>query len=38
MMTFLNILSFVEQGVYDVVNNLSALVPRLLFQVERPHT
>jgi oligosaccharide translocation protein RFT1 len=33
MMTFLNILTFVQQGVYDVVNNLSALVPRLLFQV-----
>eukprot|EP00042_Codosiga_hollandica_P030797 m.181113 g.181113 ORF g.181113 m.181113 type:complete len:538 (+) comp53461_c0_seq4:79-1692(+) len=32
MMTFLRILTFTEQGVYDVVNNLCALVPRLIFQ------
>ena len=31
-MTFFNILTFTQQGVYDVVNNLSALIPRLLYQ------
>ena len=35
MMTFLNTLSFGQQGVYDVVNNLSALVPRLVFQARQ---
>ncbi|XP_004715334.1 protein RFT1 homolog isoform X1 [Echinops telfairi] len=32
VMTFLNVLSFGDQGVYDVVNNLGSLVARLLFQ------
>nr|XP_012627038.1 protein RFT1 homolog isoform X1 [Microcebus murinus] len=32
MMTFLNILNFGDQGVYDIVNNLGSLVARLIFQ------
>ncbi|XP_075403634.1 man(5)GlcNAc(2)-PP-dolichol translocation protein RFT1 isoform X2 [Tenrec ecaudatus] len=32
VMTFLNVLNFGDQGVYDVVNNLGSLVARLLFQ------
>ncbi|XP_072928045.1 man(5)GlcNAc(2)-PP-dolichol translocation protein RFT1 isoform X1 [Hemitrygon akajei] len=31
LMTFLNILNFGEQGVYDIVNNLGSLVARFLF-------
>lgn len=30
-MTFLNVLSFGEQGVYDIVNNLGSMVARFLF-------
>ena len=33
MMTVLDILTFTQQGVYDVVTNLCALVPRLFFLV-----
>lgn len=33
VMTFFGVLSFEQQGVYDVVNNLGALVARFLFQV-----
>ncbi|XP_011802685.1 PREDICTED: protein RFT1 homolog isoform X2 [Colobus angolensis palliatus] len=32
VMTFLNVLNFGDQGVYDIVNNLGALVARLIFQ------
>eukprot|EP00053_Salpingoeca_punica_P014720 m.133947 g.133947 ORF g.133947 m.133947 type:complete len:579 (+) comp16524_c0_seq1:29-1765(+) len=32
VMTIANTLTFKEQGVYDVINNLGSLVPRLLFQ------
>lgn len=32
MMTFLNVLNFGDQGVYDIVNNLGSLVARLIFQ------
>ncbi|XP_055413107.1 protein RFT1 homolog isoform X1 [Bubalus kerabau] len=32
VMTFLNVLNFGDQGVYDIVNNLGSLVARLLFQ------
>ena len=32
VMTFLGVLSFEQQGVYDVVNNLGSLVARFLFQ------
>ena len=31
MMTFFNILSFDEQGVYDVINNLGSLAARIIF-------
>eukprot|EP00043_Microstomoeca_roanoka_P014116 m.139083 g.139083 ORF g.139083 m.139083 type:complete len:573 (+) comp15934_c0_seq1:603-2321(+) len=31
MMTFGNMLSFAQQGVYDVINNIGSLVPRFLF-------
>lgn len=31
MMTFLNVLNFGDQGVYDIVNNLGSLVARLIF-------
>uniref|UniRef100_A0A8C6S2V7 Protein RFT1 homolog n=1 Tax=Nannospalax galili TaxID=1026970 RepID=A0A8C6S2V7_NANGA len=31
-MTFLNVLNFGDQGVYDIVNNLGSLVARLIFQ------
>ncbi|XP_051874398.1 protein RFT1 homolog isoform X2 [Pristis pectinata] len=31
VMTFLNVLNFGEQGVYDIVNNLGSLVARFLF-------
>ncbi|XP_054639424.1 protein RFT1 homolog isoform X2 [Dunckerocampus dactyliophorus] len=31
VMTFLNVLSFGEQGVYDVVNNLGSMVARFVF-------
>lgn len=30
-MTFFNVLSFGEQGVYDIVNNLGSMVPRFFF-------
>lgn len=30
-MTFLNVLSFGEQGVYDIVNNLGSMVARFIF-------
>ncbi|TKC41522.1 hypothetical protein EI555_020117, partial [Monodon monoceros] len=32
VMTFLNVLSFGDQGMYDIVNNLGSLVARLIFQ------
>lgn len=32
LMTFLNVLNFSEQGVYNVVNNLGSLFARFLFQ------
>lgn len=32
VMTLLNILSFAEQGVFDVVNNLGSLAARFLFR------
>ncbi|XP_025311951.1 man(5)GlcNAc(2)-PP-dolichol translocation protein RFT1 isoform X1 [Canis lupus baileyi] len=32
IMTFLNVLNFGDQGVYDIVNNLGSLVARLIFQ------
>lgn len=32
-MTFANIVSFAEQGVYDIINNLGSLVARFLFHV-----
>ncbi|XP_008850040.1 protein RFT1 homolog isoform X2 [Nannospalax galili] len=32
VMTFLNVLNFGDQGVYDIVNNLGSLVARLIFQ------
>nr|XP_019579832.1 PREDICTED: protein RFT1 homolog isoform X1 [Rhinolophus sinicus] len=32
VMTFLNVLNFGDQGVYDTVNNLGSLVARLIFQ------
>lgn len=31
VMTFLNVLNFGEQGIYDIVNNLGSLVARFLF-------
>lgn len=31
VMTFLNVLSFGEQGVYDIINNLGSMVARFLF-------
>ncbi|KAM8758340.1 man(5)GlcNAc(2)-PP-dolichol translocation protein RFT1 isoform 1-T1 [Rhynchonycteris naso] len=31
VMTFLNVLNFGDQGVYDIVNNLGSLVARLIF-------
>ncbi|XP_055725365.1 protein RFT1 homolog [Salvelinus fontinalis] len=31
VMTFLNVLSFGEQGVYDIVNNLGSMVARFIF-------
>jgi oligosaccharide translocation protein RFT1 len=31
LMTFLGVLSFSEQGVYNVINNLGSLIPRFLF-------
>ncbi|KAL2299712.1 hypothetical protein Nmel_012557 [Mimus melanotis] len=31
MMTFLNVLNFGDQGVYDIVNNLGSLVARFIF-------
>ncbi|XP_074490144.1 man(5)GlcNAc(2)-PP-dolichol translocation protein RFT1 [Sebastes fasciatus] len=31
IMTFFNVLSFGEQGVYDIVNNLGSMVPRFFF-------
>lgn len=30
-MTFLNVLSFGDQGVYDIINNLGSLVARFIF-------
>ena len=30
-MTAMNIISFREQGVYEIVNNLGSLAPRLIF-------
>lgn len=30
-MTFLNVLSFGDQGVYDIVNNLGSMVARFVF-------
>lgn len=30
-MTFLNVLSFGDQGVYDIVNNLGSMVARFIF-------
>ncbi len=32
-MTFFDVLSLSEQGIYDVINNLGSLIPRFLFQV-----
>lgn len=32
VMTFLNVLNFGDQGIYDTVNNLGSLVARLVFQ------
>ena len=32
VMTLLNVLSFAEQGVFDVVNNLGSLTARFLFR------
>ncbi|EDL88985.1 RFT1 homolog (S. cerevisiae) (predicted) [Rattus norvegicus] len=32
VMTFLNVLNFGDQGIYDIVNNLGSLVARLIFQ------
>lgn len=32
VMTLFNILSFAEQGVFDVVNNLGSLAARFLFR------
>lgn len=32
VMTFLNVLNFGDQGIYDIVNNLGSLVARLVFQ------
>ncbi|XP_041080857.1 protein RFT1 homolog [Polyodon spathula] len=32
VMTFLNVLNFGDQGVYDIVNNLGSLVARFIFQ------
>ncbi|XP_055985488.1 protein RFT1 homolog [Sorex fumeus] len=32
VMTFLNVLNFGDQGVYDIVNNLGSLMPRIVFQ------
>jgi len=32
VMTLLNVLSFAEQGVFDVVNNLGSLAARFLFR------
>ncbi|XP_048211790.1 protein RFT1 homolog [Perognathus longimembris pacificus] len=32
VMTFLNVLNFGDQGVYEIVNNLGSLVARLIFQ------
>lgn len=32
VMTFLNVVNFGDQGVYDTVNNLGSLVARLIFQ------
>ncbi|XP_040263022.1 protein RFT1 homolog [Bufo bufo] len=31
VMTFMNVLSFGDQGVYDIINNLGSLVARLIF-------
>uniref|UniRef100_UPI0009B455EC protein RFT1 homolog n=1 Tax=Monopterus albus TaxID=43700 RepID=UPI0009B455EC len=31
VMTFLNVLSFGDQGVYDIVNNLGSMVARFIF-------
>uniref|UniRef100_A0AAY3ZZ51 Protein RFT1 homolog n=1 Tax=Denticeps clupeoides TaxID=299321 RepID=A0AAY3ZZ51_9TELE len=31
VMTFLNVLNFADQGVYDIVNNLGSMVARFLF-------
>ena len=31
VMTFLNVLSFGDQGVYDIVNNLGSMVARFVF-------
>ncbi|XP_076448117.1 man(5)GlcNAc(2)-PP-dolichol translocation protein RFT1-like [Babylonia areolata] len=31
VMTFLNVLSFADQGVYDVINNLGSMVARFIF-------
>lgn len=31
-MTLFNVLSFYEQGIYDVVNNLGSLAARFLFR------
>lgn len=30
-MTFLNVLSFGDQGVYDIINNLGSMVARFIF-------
>lgn len=31
VMTFLNVLSFGDQGVYDIINNLGSMVARFIF-------
>ena len=32
VMTFFNVISLAEQGIYDVVNNIGSLPARLVFQ------
>src|SRR5208283_5249780 len=33
MMTFFNLVSYNDQGIYDTINNVGSLLPRLIFSI-----